>query len=395
MEKELTQFDCERVVDALRAGVVPPVHLEEFCVGREQWLGSVKHDLEFVANGASKVRFLSAPWGGGKTHFLLMAREEASTIGLVVSHVELDSREAPLDRFEIIFPKIIRCLLFPGGYNLESALDTWAVNFPYYSIDEIAVELRRLSPCLDFRAALRACLTHAKGDPIAHRTMLRNVAGWLGGDSLNPELKKLGVYNSVKITNVSEIISSFLRFILQQGYKGIVVMLDEADAVTSLTQSRRRTEANQNIRKLLDNTDENIGLYVMFATTPLFLNDPVKGAKSYGALWSRIHHIVGPELERLSPRSVIIPLEPLGATELEEIATKVIMAHSHAYGWNPPAYMDNSCIKLFTARFLQESGDKTVRSFIRPLVYILDQVEESKDPKVCTLLVSQIKFGED
>jgi len=394
MEKELTQFDCERIVDALRAGVVPAVHLEEFCVGRKQWLESVKHDLDFVARGASKVRFLSAPWGGGKTHFILMAREEALTIGLVVSHVELNSREAPLDRFEIIFPKIIRGLLFPGGYNLESVLDTWAVNFPYYSADEIGVELRRLSPSLDFRSALRACLMHAKGDVVTHRAMLRNVAGWLGGDSLNPELKKMGVYNSVKITNVSEIVGSFVRFILQQGYKGLVVMLDEAEAVTSLTQSRRRTEANQNIRKLLDNTDEHTGLYVMFATTPNFLTDSDKGAKSYTALWSRIHNIVGPELERISKRSIIIPLEPLRATELEELATKVIMAHSRSYGWNATDYVDINGIKLYTARFVKECDDKTVRSFIRPLVYILDQAEESKDPRVISLLISQVKFGE-
>jgi len=395
VEKELTQLDYERIVDAFRAGVVPPVHLEEFCVGREHWLESVKHDLGLVARGASKVRFLSAPWGGGKTHFLLMTREEALAIGLVVSHVDLNSREAPLDRFEIIFPKIVRSLLFPGGYNLESILDAWAANFPYYSVDEIGAELRRLSPSLDFRSALRACLMHAKGDIVAHRAMLRNVAGWLGGDSLNPELKKQGVYNSVKITNVSEIIDSFLRFILQQGYKGLVVMLDEAEAVTSLETSRRRTEANQNIRKLLDNADEHIGLYVMFATTPNFLTDPIKGAKSYPALWSRIRNIVGPELERMSKRSIIIPLEPLGASELEELANKVIMAHSRAYSWDAADHVDINGIKLYTARFREECDDKTVRSFIRPLVHILDQAEESKDPKYISLLISQVKFGEE
>lgn len=395
MEKEITQFDCERIVDALRAGVVPPVHLGDLCIGRRQWLESVKYDLGFVARGASKVRFLSAPWGGGKTHFLLMARGEALTLGLVVSHVELNSREAPLDRFEIIFPKIIRGLLFPGGYNLESVLDTWATNFPYYSADEIGAELRRLSPSLDFRSALRACLTHAKGDVTAQRAMLRNVAGWLGGDSLNPELKKLGVYNSVKITNVSEIVGSFLRFIIQQEYKGLVVMLDEAEAVTSLTQSKRRTEANQNIRKLLDNTDENTGLYVIFATTPTFLADPIRGAKSYPALWSRIHNIAGPELEKISKRSIIIPLEPLELTELEELATKIITIHSRAYEWNTTEYVDVSSIKLFAARFVRECKDKMVRSFIRPLIYLLDQVEESKDLKVSGLLVSQVKFGEE
>lgn len=394
MKQVLTRHDCERVIDALRAGVVPPVHLGEFCVGRKQWLESVRHDLRFVANGASKVRFLCAPWGGGKTHFLLMARNEALANGLVVSHVELNSREAPLDRFEIIFPTTIRGLIFPGGYNLESALDNWAASFPYYTVDEIGAELRRLSPSLDFRSALRACLTHAKGDPIAHRAMLRNVAGWLGGDSLHPELRKLGVYNSVKITNVSEVTGSFLRFILEQGCRGMVVMLDEAEAVTSLAQSKRRAEANQNIRRLLDNTDQHVGLYVMFATTPKFLNDPDKGAKSYPALWSRIRSVVGSGLQSASKRSIVIPLGPLTAEELVELADKVVEAHSCAYEWSATDYVDMGLIQLYTARFQAECDDKTVRSFVRPLVEILDQAEESKDHDSVGSLVGQIEFGE-
>lgn len=395
MNEEITQFDAERIIDALRIGVVPPVHLDDICVGRNQWFNSVKHDLGFVAQGASKVRFISAPWGGGKTHFLLMVKVDALRLNFVVSHVELNSREAPLDRFEVIFPKMIRGLVFPGADNLESVLDTWATGFPYYSADEIGAELRRLSPSLDFRAALRACLMHAKGDLTTHRGILCNVAGWLGGDSLNPELKKFGVYNPVRITNVTEIVDSFLRFILHQGYKGMVVMLDEAEAVTSLTQSRRRNEANQNIRKLLDNTDEHVGLYVIFATTPSFLMDSARGAKSYPALWSRIHNIVSLGMEKASKRSIIIPLEPLKSAGLNEVAGKVIEIHSKAYEWNANHYIDNDNIKSFTTRFLKESKGKTVRSFIRTLIYLLDQLEETKDGSFLTSVISQIKLEEN
>lgn len=392
MDQGFSQFDAERIIDALRVGVVPPCHLSELSVGRRQWLESVRHDLQFVAGGASKVRLLSAPWGGGKTHFLAIVNEDALRLNFVVSYVELHSREAPLDRFEVVFPKLIRGLVFPGAATLESALDSWASQFPYYSAEEIGIELQNLSPSLDFRAALRSCLEHAKGDLAAHRVILRDVAGWLGGDRVSPELRRFGVYNPVGITNVTEIVGAFLRFIVHQGYGGLLVILDEAEAVTSLAQSTRRNEANQNIRKLLDNADEHVGLYVIFATTPTFLTDHSRGARSYPALWSRIRNVVSAGLEKASRRSIIIPLEPLDFGELEELATKGINIHSMAYEWDADKYIDDSTIRLYSTKFLQESRDKTVRSFIRGLVYLLDHMEEARDSSVFNSLVAQISF---
>jgi len=211
---------------------------------------------------------------------------------------------------------------------------------------------------------------------------------------VSPELRRFGVYNPVKITNVTEIVGAFLRFIVHQGYGGLLVVLDEAEAVTSLTQSTRRNEANQNIRKLLDNADEHVGLYVIFATTPTFLTDHSRGARSYPALWSRIRNVVSAGLEKASRRSIIIPLEPLDFGELEELATKVINIHSMAYEWHADKYIDDDTARLYSTKFLQESRDKTVRSFVRGLVYLLDHTEEARDSSVFNSLISQISFEE-
>lgn len=391
----ITPLNAERIIDALRSGVVPSAGIRELSVGRENWLDSVRHDLSFVASGASKLRILSAPWGGGKTHFLQLVKESTSEFNLVVSYVVLHSREAPLDRFEIVFHKIMSGLVFPGGMNLESALDSWASSFPYYESAEIGNELRKLSPSLDFRAALRACLTHSQGDVVAQREVLRNIAGWLQGDSLSPSLKKLGVHNPIKITNVTEILGAFLRFLVCEGYAGLVVMLDEAQAVTSLTQSRRRDEANQNLRKLLDNADEHTGLYIVFATTPGFLNDPTRGAKSYPALWSRIRDVVNMPIAKTSKRSLIISLELLNSEQLTELATKIVTIHSTAYQWDAHEYITNEEIREFSLKFSEDSEKLTIRSFIRPLVFLLDQIEEARDPNVFKSLIKQVRFVEE
>jgi len=252
-----------------------------------------------------------------------------------------------------------------------------------------------MTTSLDFRAALRACLMHAKGNLTAHRGILRDVAGWLGGDRVSPELKRLGVYNQVKITNVTEIVGAFLRFLLGQGYKGLVIMLDEADPVTSLTQSKRRNEANQNVRKLLDNADQHEGSYVIFATTPSFLTNPTRGAPSYPALWSRIRNVVNAGLQQVNKRSIIIPLEPLDSGELSDLGAKVIGIHSKAYEWDSSNYVGTQGIQAFTTRFAQKSEKKTVRSFVRVLVDILDQLEDTRDNGLFNSLLDQIEFKED
>jgi len=100
--RQLDPITAERIIEAFRQGAVPTEHLQLFCLGRERWLQSVRKDLDFVAKGGSKVRFLLAPYGGGKTHFLMLAKEIAASTNFLFSYVELNSREAPFDRFEII-----------------------------------------------------------------------------------------------------------------------------------------------------------------------------------------------------------------------------------------------------------------------------------------------------
>ena len=69
--EELNTFDAEAIIESFRQGTVPTRHLELYSVGRERWLGSIARDLAFIAQGGSKIRFLSAPYGGGKTHFFM------------------------------------------------------------------------------------------------------------------------------------------------------------------------------------------------------------------------------------------------------------------------------------------------------------------------------------
>ena len=212
---------------------------------------------------------------------------------------------------------------------------------------------------------------------------MQGIVAWLQGYRITSELSKAtGIHSNISIGNVSEILGSFLRFVRASGYAGLVLLLDEAEAITSLAQSRKREEANQNIRKLLDNADEHSGLYVLFATTPKFLTDLNNGAQSYPALWTRIKDVIGGGLQQLSSRSTVMTLPPFEQGALEDLASRIVDTHSRAYKWNASGYCNQARVRKYVSVFLQGGDRRMVRSFIRSLVYILDVAEERRDISV-------------
>ena len=395
-QNNLTPFESEKILEALRKGVVPIHHIQRFSVGRHFWLDSIKLDLDFVRQGASKVRFLSAPYGGGKTHFLSLVKEEALKNRYVISYVELHSREAPMDRFEIIFPKIMRGIVVgENNGGLEYVFETWVNSFHFYDEDEIEKNLRDIAPSLDFRSALRSYLSFAGTKSSEHQEYMRAILAWLGGSKLPSQLAvKTGIRNPISISNVSEIMGSFLLFIRSIGFAGLLLLLDEAEAVTSLTQSRKRAEANQNIRKILDNADNYLGLYIIFATTPKFMEDTIKGARSYPALWERIRDVVNLNLQRLNRRSIIIPLLSLRERELKKLAEAIIEIHGKAYNWQASKLFPERAKDNYVQLFQQRSRQKLVRHFIRVLVALLDSLEQMGDEIDLDKEIQDLNFEE-
>lgn len=378
MDKKLSPIDAQKILNSLQIGVVPNDNLDLLTVGRDFWLNAVKEDLNFIKVGSSKIRFVSANYGGGKTHFSMLVKQMALLENYLVSYVELNSRESPMDKFEVIFPKLMKGIVSPDNeQGLEYIFSNWYSKFNLYENIEIENVLRDLAPSLDFRAALRSYLEHASISTPESRELILSILGWIGGNKMNTRFSNItGIRNAITVANVSEIFGSFLRFIRYNGYNGLVVLLDEAEAVTSLSQSTRRNEANQNIRKLLDNADNHQGLYILFLTTPKFFDDPVKGAQSYTALWERIRSVVDINPKFQNKRSIIIPLIALEKPDLIKLSNTIIALHGLAYKWESYKSINDKLLKMFISKFLSETHESTTRLFIRELIQILDLAEQ-------------------
>lgn len=391
------QFVAQQILESLRQGTVPKRYASQLMIGRTFWLDALDEDMDFVANGASKIRFLSAPYGGGKSHFFSAVEQIATEKHFLVANVELHSREAPLDRFEIIFPKIMRNLTCSPNTNiLETIFNEWINSSQLYDRQKINQEVRAISQSLDFQAALRAFVERADSLGSEDDEIKQSVLGWLCGDSMSPTLRKYTrIRNKIAITNVSEIFGSFLRLVRHSGFSGVVILLDEAEAVTSLTQSRKRDEANQNIRKLLDNADCHEGLLIIFATTPSFLEDEKRGAKSYPALWDRIRTVVRtPKNTQPNKRTLIIELEPPGKRELREATNLVLRLHSVAYDWSANNLFPDELLDELMCKYLSISSEIVYRRFLRTLIGVLDALEQDQDNLKVDKLIEEIEFDE-
>jgi len=390
-------FQAQQVLQAFRQGTVAKDSAHQLMVGREYWVEALCDDLDFVRSGASKIRFLSAAYGGGKSHFLSAVEHIATDKGFIVANVELHSREAPLDRFEIVFPKIMRSLTsVPGSFVLEEVFYRWLASAQLYDRQSITRELRAVSPSLDFQAALRAFLDRAESNQPQDEEVRQAILGWLCGDALSPLLRKnTNIRNRISITNVSEIFGSFLRLVRRSDLAGVAIFLDEAEAVTSLARSQKRAEANQNIRKLLDNADRYEGLLIVFSTTPAFLNDSERGARSYPALWDRIRTVMRTRAGmKPNKRSLIIKLEPPGKAELRQAASIVRRLHAVAYSWQAEELFPADAVDALVAKYLDSCPQPVYRPFLRALVELLDSLEQSASSEAARELISQMDFGE-
>lgn len=59
-------FEAQQVLQSFRQGTVSKRHARNLMIGRQFWVDALTEDLDFVANGASKIRFLSAAYGGAR-----------------------------------------------------------------------------------------------------------------------------------------------------------------------------------------------------------------------------------------------------------------------------------------------------------------------------------------
>ncbi|RLB68378.1 MAG: ATPase [Deltaproteobacteria bacterium] len=390
----LKPFQARSVIEALRKGSVPADYVPFFTVGRDNWIKFIEDDLEnYIAKGGAKVRFIRGDYGDGKTHFMSIVRHLALRQGFAVSFVVL-TREVPIHKFEAVYQAIVRQLRGNfEGIGIRSLLNQWLDGLgqqqPVPSqeyIADLGENLRNLPGMnVDFANALISLaynrfLPLAEGENKEERTTDREVIfHWFeAGKVPKRELKPFGIFELVNKANSKQMLNSLNAFLRFSGHKGLVLLFDELETVMAQSASIRNA-AYENVRLLIDNTEQAEYFHIFFAIIPDVLLSE-KGFKSYDALWSRVRSIG--EQKRLNYRGVLVDLHqtPLKAEELVSLGQCLRHIHQIAYRWDAAAEVPDKILLDICQNQKKMGLMSEVRLFVKQVIRLLDMIEQGEVP---------------
>lgn len=97
------------IVEALKLGIVPEEHVEQFMFGRDDELAYIDSWLD---DPGRSVLLLVGSYGAGKSHLLEFIRRHVLNKGFASAVVQLDANEAPLHRPKQVYRRLMETLRF-------------------------------------------------------------------------------------------------------------------------------------------------------------------------------------------------------------------------------------------------------------------------------------------
>lgn len=302
-----------QVMESLRKGIPPQRGVELYSVGNEKLMEGVKKfHLDGIADRGI-IRFVSGSWGAGKTHFFRQLREAAFQCDCLVSNVELDVSSAALNKFQSVFAAIVRQIATPSYYAGNATLEAapfgtvvreslaWLAMGSHQIGDEIPYEQYTKATetlmadhgiDIDFKKMIQkyweTFLPEAP-DPAAIEQTRGEILQWFCGEgTVGIFRKRFGVSKIVSKDNAKLMLQSLAAFVRLSGYKGLLILFDEAEQTFSVMRKSALRDAHNNLLSLINNIESLPGLFLIYATTPDFYSDPKHGIVVYGALSGRI-----------------------------------------------------------------------------------------------------------
>jgi len=394
MKRGPSPEEARQILRSVNDGVVPLDLVHWFSVGRRKQLVIVAKGLDSTEGGKSRMLFVDGTYGAGKTHFLGLVTRQALKRRFLVTHVVLTPRECPLSSLTAIYRAILRGLRSPECPQrpaISDILERWLTlcmktvltpehltrtckhGLTYetcaYNCKDILFReyLEALSEVSGSFAAIVKIYQHALDK--RNTNVLGLAERLLLGHRLDKrDIRRLGDYlpgcaATDNITEASAIggfqdLAHFARIV---GYRGLVVMLDEAESLPSVYErGMGKFQAFANLITLAAKAMELRHLYFVYATTPQF-DQEVNWVSS---------QVLGDDMDRkkalLGLLNTRLQLPNLTREECCELGRKVRNIAVAAYGRDiPECEVDRAAADIFSAI---PPATFTVRTFLTQLV---------------------------
>lgn len=402
------------LVNSLGSGVVPRVGLEYVAVGRKEEVAALLGDLQNMGEGGASFRFVVGRYGSGKSFMLQLIRNYAMDRDFAVADADLapERRLAGTDGHGVAtYRELLRNLSTKtrsDGGALAPILERWIANVqaqvvkeqnlrpndPKFSdaveakIIEVVNDMEGMVHGFDFAAVISAYWRgHRQNEPQLKDAALR----WLRGEfATKTEARAaLGVHVIIDDDGWYDYLKLMARFVADIGYKGLLVLLDEAVYLYKITHSVSRQNNYEKLLAMFNDTmqgkAERLGILV--AGTPQFIEDPHRGLFSYEALRTRLAESRFAVAGLRDMSGPLIRLQTLTPEEIFVLLDRLADIHTTHYGYakqlKPEELKD--FMQVMTDR-LGADALQTPREVIRDFISVLNILRQNPQASFAQLV---------
>ncbi len=414
MENKLPMRIANILINALKGGVVPRIGLEYITVGRTQEIAAILHDIEMIEDGSASFRFIVGKYGSGKSFLLQTIRNYATAKGFAVVDADL----SPERRFAgtkgqglATYKELIQNLSTkskPDGGALPLILEKWISGIQASiraeseaegeefdllvekQIYAVAGSLEGMVNGFEFAKAIATYWRAYQQDDVA---MKSNVLKWFRGEYASRKEAKADLDINFIVTDETwyDFLKIFAIFLVNAGYKGLLVFIDELVNIFKIPNSITRQNNYEKILTMYNDVLQGKAKHIGFLIggTPQCIEDKYKGMFSYEALRSRLAegHFATDEMKDLT--APIIRLQMLTQEEVYVLVEKLRDIHAQLYNYTP--MMSHEDLLYFLTVEYNRVGAGThitPREIIRDFIELVNILQQNPKKSVSDILGS-------
>ncbi len=399
------------IINALKGGVVPRVGLEYITVGRDLEIAALLHDISIISEGGAAFRFIVGKYGSGKSFLLQAIRNYATEKGFVVVDCDLSperrfvgSKGQGLATYKELV-KNMSTKTKPDGGALPLILEKWISGI------QTRVMLEGVSPADFERSVEREIFAvtsslesmvngfeFAKAVTLYYRAYNRsdertkaNVVKWFRGEyATKTEAKsELDINFIVNDDNWYDFLKLMASFMVQAGYKGLLVIIDELVNIFKIAHTATRQSNYEKILAMYNDTLQGKASHIGFflGGTPQCIEDKYKGVFSYEALRSRLsdgRYASEDARDMLAP---IIRLSMLTHEEMYVLLEKLSSIHGQLFDY-APKITSRDLLAFLNEEYnrVGASAHMTPREIIRDFIELLNILYQNPEKDAASVL---------
>ena len=405
------------LMNSLKGGVVPRIGLGYIAVGREQEIKALLNDVDIIEDGGSTFRFLVGRYGSGKSFLLQTIRTHVMDRGFVVIDADLSPERRLMGtkgQGLATYKELIQNMSTktkPDGQALPLILEKWISGIKMQVMQESGLEpdspefskkikskiyenisnLEGMVHGFDFAKVINMYYeAYEEADDEKKSKVLK----WFRGEySTKTEAKQeLGINIIITDDNWYEYVKLFATFLVNAGYKGMLMLIDELVNLYRIPTSVTRQYNYEKILMMYNDTLQGKAkhLGIIMGGTPQCVEDTRKGIFSYDALRSRLTDGKFASEDTINLLSPIIRLKRLTPDEMFILTEKLRDIHSDLHEYTSELTQENlmDFIKIEYER-VGANSNITPREVIRDFIELLDILYQNPDKKFADIVGSQ------